>query len=33
MSDSPLDFRRVTMMVNEIETPLKIYRDILGMGT
>ena len=33
MSDSPLDFRRVTMMVNEIDTPLKIYRDILGMGT
>ena len=27
----PTDFRRVTMMVNEIETPLKIYRDILGM--
>ena len=29
----PTDFRRVTMMVNEIETPLKIYRDILGMDT
>lgn len=27
----PTDFRRVTMMVNEIDTPLKIYRDILGM--
>ena len=29
----PVDFRRATMLVNEIETPLKIYRDILGMGT
>ena len=28
---APCDFRRVTMLVNEIEQPLKIYRDILGM--
>jgi len=27
----PTDFRRVTMMVNEMETPLKLYKDILGM--
>lgn len=27
----PTDFRRVTMMVNEIDIPLKLYRDILGM--
>jgi hypothetical protein len=33
MSQVPTDFRRVTMVVNEIDTPLKIYRDILGMGT
>lgn len=32
MSKVPTDFRRVTMLVNEIETPLKIYRDILGMS-
>ncbi len=31
MSKVPTDFRRVTMMVNEMETPLIIYRDILGM--
>jgi catechol 2,3-dioxygenase-like lactoylglutathione lyase family enzyme len=31
VSKVPTDFRRVTMLVNEIETPLKIYRDILGM--
>ena len=31
MSKVPTDFRRVTMLVNEIETPLHIYRDILGM--
>ncbi len=27
----PTDFRRVTMMVNEMEMPLKLYKDILGM--
>ena len=32
MSRSPTDFRRVTMLVNEIETPLRIYRDILGLS-
>ncbi len=32
MSKVPTDFRRVTMLVNEIDTPLKIYRDILGMS-
>ena len=31
MSRLPVDFRRVTMLVNEIEAPLRIYRDILGM--
>lgn len=31
MSKVPTDFRRVTMMVNDMETPLQIYRDILGM--
>ena len=31
MSKIPTDFRRATMLVNEIETPLKIYRDILDM--
>ena len=31
MNKIPTDFRRVTMLVNEIETALKIYRDILGM--
>ena len=33
MSKVPTDFRRVTMVVNEMETPLRIYRDILGMET
>ncbi len=33
MSKVPTDFRRATMLVNEIETPLKIYRDILGLET
>lgn len=28
----PADVRRATMLVNDIEAPLKIYRDILGMG-
>ncbi len=32
MSKVPTDFRRVTMLVNEMETPLNIYRDILGMA-
>ena len=27
----PTDFRRVTMMVNEMEPALHLYRDILGM--
>ena len=31
MSKVPTDFRRVTMMVNEMEPSLAIYRDILGM--
>ena len=31
MNKIPTDFRRATMLVNEIDTPLKIYRDILGM--
>lgn len=31
MSKVPTDFRRATMLVNEMETPLQIYRDILGM--
>ncbi len=31
MSKVPTDFRRVTMMVNEIDQALGIYRDILGM--
>ena len=31
MNKIPTDFRRATMLVNEIEIPLKIYRDILGM--
>ncbi len=31
MSKVPTDFRRVTMMVNEMDTALHIYRDILGM--
>ncbi len=31
MSEVPTDFRRVTMVVNDIDIPLKIYRDILGM--
>ena len=31
MNKVPSDFRRVTMMVNQIEPALTIYRDILGM--
>jgi catechol 2,3-dioxygenase-like lactoylglutathione lyase family enzyme len=31
MSKVPTDFRRATMMVNEMEPALAIYRDILGM--
>ena len=31
MSDVPVVIRRTTMMVNEIESALTIYRDILGM--
>jgi catechol 2,3-dioxygenase-like lactoylglutathione lyase family enzyme len=31
MSKVPTDFRRVTMMVNEMDAALHIYRDILGM--
>jgi len=31
MSKVPTDFRRVTMMVNQMEPALAIYRDILGM--
>ena len=31
MSKVPTDFRRVTMMVNEMEQALTVYRDILGM--
>ena len=31
MSKVPTDFRRVTMIVNEIEPALAIYRDTLGM--
>ena len=31
MSKVPTDFRRVTMMVNQMEPALTIYRDILGM--
>lgn len=31
MKKVPTDFRRVTMMVNEMEPALTIYRDILGM--
>ena len=31
MSKVPTDFRRITLLVNDIEKPLKIYRDILGM--
>lgn len=31
MSKVPTDFRRVTMVVNDIEPALKIYRDKLGM--
>jgi catechol 2,3-dioxygenase-like lactoylglutathione lyase family enzyme len=32
MSKVPTDFRRVTMMVNNMEPALSIYRDILGMS-
>ena len=31
MNKIPTDFRRTTMLVNDIDVPLKIYRDILGM--
>ena len=31
MKKVPTDFRRVTMMVNQMEPALTIYRDILGM--
>ena len=31
MNKVPTDFRRVTMMVNQMEPTLTIYRDILGM--
>ncbi len=31
MSKTPTDFRRITLLVNDIEKPLKIYHDILGM--
>jgi catechol 2,3-dioxygenase-like lactoylglutathione lyase family enzyme len=31
MNKVPTDFRRVTMMVNQMEPALTIYRDILGM--
>ncbi|MGI9229639.1 MAG: hypothetical protein ACR2P9_07260 [Gammaproteobacteria bacterium] len=33
MNKVPTDFRRATMLVNEIDIPLQIYRDILGMQT
>lgn len=29
--DVPIDFRRVTMMVNDMSAPLHLYRDVLGM--
>lgn len=31
MKKVPTDFRRVTLMVNQMEPALSIYRDILGM--
>ena len=31
MEPLPADFRRTTMLVNEIDLPLIIYKDILGM--
>ena len=31
MSKVPTDLRRATMLVNEIDSALRIYRDILGM--
>jgi catechol 2,3-dioxygenase-like lactoylglutathione lyase family enzyme len=31
MNKVPTDFRRVTMIVHELESALTIYRDILGM--
>lgn len=31
MSKAPVDFRRATMLVNQLDKPLQIYRDILGM--
>ena len=32
MSDVPVLIRRTTMLVNNIEPSLQIYRDILGMS-
>lgn len=32
MSKVPTDFRRVTMVVNDLEPALQIYRDTLGMS-
>jgi catechol 2,3-dioxygenase-like lactoylglutathione lyase family enzyme len=32
MSKVPTDFRRVTMVVNDIDPALQIYRDTLGMS-
>ena len=32
MSDVPVLIRRTTMLVNDIEPSLQIYRDILGMS-
>ena len=31
MNECPTDFRRTTMLVNEVELPLLIYKEILGM--
>lgn len=31
MSKIPTDFRRVTMLVSDMDKPLRIYQDILGM--
>ena len=31
MKKAPTDFRRVTMIVNQMEPALTVYRDILGM--
>ena len=32
MSDVPVLIRRTTMLVNDIEPSLQIYRDILGLS-